>query len=266
MPTDEEEFALAEKKFRQFLTLADEIIRLRETTYERLQVALQTGTILNSLRNRVLIGLFLKALDSFDRLLVDARDRRAECSHHLKTMAESFIYLGWVSGDTGDTRARLLRAHGYRSRAVYHEALEEPEYAKQWRDLHLQEIKDLKKEWKTFKDTKLDKLSVEAKREEQYHHVYRIACEAAHMGDLMVYMPPQPTEGGLRFSDLSFLRAYVCLKFGIIIACDLLHDSSDALEMGMDQQIDRFRERWRAIIAFNGISVTKNDGGKSKRV
>lgn len=73
MPTDEEEFALAEKKFRQFLTLADEIIRLRETTYERLQVPLQTGTILNSLRNRVLIGLFRKALDSFDRLLVDAR-------------------------------------------------------------------------------------------------------------------------------------------------------------------------------------------------
>lgn len=145
MPTDEGENAFAEKKFLQFLTLADEIIRLRETSYEHLQVSLQTGTILNSLRNRVLIGLFLKALDSFDRLLVDARDRRAECSHHLKTMAESFIYSGWVSGATGDTRARLLRAAGYRSRAVYHEALEEQEYAKQWRDLHLQEIKDLQK-------------------------------------------------------------------------------------------------------------------------
>ena len=77
---------------------------------ERFQVALQAGTIQKSLRNSVFIGLSLKALDSFDRLLVDAYDRRAECSHHLKTMAESFIYAGWVSEDAGDTRARLLRA------------------------------------------------------------------------------------------------------------------------------------------------------------
>ena len=250
MPTDEEELAIAEEKFRKFLILADEILKLRQSTNERLQVALQAGTIQKSLRNSVLIGLSLKALDSFDRLLVDACDRRAECSHHLKTMAESFIYTGWVSEDTGDTRARLLLAEGYRSRAVYHKAIGETESAKQWSDLHSQEIIDLEIEWKTFKDTKLDKLSVEAKRDEQYHHVYRIACEAAHMGDLMVYMPPQSTEVGLRFSDLSFLRAYVCLKFGIILACDLLHDASNTLKMGLDQQINRYRERWQAIIAL----------------
>lgn len=82
----------------------------------------------------------------------------------------------------------------------------------------------------------------------------------------MVYMPPQPTEGGLRFSDLSFLRAYVCLKFGIILACDLLHDSSDALEMGLDQQIERFRERWRAIIALNGRPGAQSEGEETIRV
>lgn len=264
MPTDEEEFVIAKEKFRRFLTLADEILRLRETTNEHLQFALQAGTINNSLRNSVLVGLFLKALDSFDRLLVDARDKRGECAHHLKTMAESFIYSGWVSADTGETRAKLLCAEGYRSRAVYHEALEELEYAKQWRDLQSQQIKNLEKEWKEFSKTNLANLSVEAKRDEQYLHVYRLACEAAHLGDLMTYMPPQPTKEGLRFSDLSFLRAYVCLKFGIILACDLLHDSSDALKMGMDQQIDSFRERWQAIIALKGIPGTKNEGGKTK--
>ena len=70
------------------------------------------------------------------------------------------------------------------------------------------------------------------------------------MADLTVYMPPQPTEAGLRLSDISFLRAYVCLKFGVILACDLLHDASDKLRMGMDQQIEGFRDRWRAIIAL----------------
>lgn len=253
MPTNGEELAAAEVKFRQFLNLADEILGLRQTTIERLQIVLESGAIPNSLRESVLVGLFHKALDSFDRLLVDARDRRGECSHHLKTMAESFIYSGWVSGDPGETRARLLRAEGFRSRAVYHEAIDEPDFAKQWKDMQASEINGLEKEWKEFKNTNLPDLSAQANRKEQYHHVYRLACEAAHMGDLTSYMPSPSMEEGLRFSDLSFLRAYVCLKFGVILACDLLHDASDALEMGIDQPINSFRERWRKIIALTGI-------------
>jgi len=170
-----------------------------------------------------------------------------------------FAFLLWPSvANTGERVKRLRLAYAGFGVGT--------EYAKQWRDLHSQEIKDLEIEWKTFKDTKLNKLSVEAKRGEQYHHVYRMACEAAHMGDLDVYMPPQSTEGGLQFSDLSFLRAYVCLKFGIILACDLLHDASDALKMGLDQQINSFRERWRAIIALNGIPGAQSEGGNAKGV
>jgi len=66
----------------------------------------------------------------------------------------------------------------------------------------------------------------------------------------MVYAPPHSQEPGLRLSDLSMLRAYISLQFGIILACDLLHDASDALGMRADQQIDGLRERWRAIIAL----------------
>ena len=112
MPTPEEELALAEEKFRRFLLLADEVLVLRRTINEQLEVAVHDGTYQSSVRNRVLVGLSIKALDSFDRLLVDARDRRAECSHHLKTMAESFIYSGWVSGDTGEMRGVLPHFHG----------------------------------------------------------------------------------------------------------------------------------------------------------
>jgi Peptidase family S41 len=81
----------------------------------------RTGKIKEIRRNNVLVGLSIKALDSFDRLIIDARDNRGGCSHHLKTMAECFIYSHWVSADNRGTRATLLTAEVCRSRAAYHE-------------------------------------------------------------------------------------------------------------------------------------------------
>lgn len=251
--TEQEHLSIAEEKLRCFLALAEEILSLRGAIHQRLDEALTSGILTESLRNRILIGLHLKALDCFDRLIVDARDRRGEASHHLKTMAECFIYSHWVSRDNGETRARLLSAEGYRSRAAYHDSLEEAEHAASWREMQRQQIEGLQSEWKIFRKTTLEKLSSLANSKEQYYKIYRLACEAAHMGDLMVYTPPHPQEPGLRKSDLSMLRAYISLKFGIILACDLLHDASDVLEMRVDQQIDGLRERWRAIIALGPV-------------
>ena len=69
------------------------------------------------------------------------------------------------------------------------------------------------------------------------------------MGDLMVYIPPQPQEPGLRFVDLSLLKTYICLKFGIILACDVIHDASTALSMNLDQQLDGVRQDRQAVWA-----------------
>lgn len=248
---EQEHLSIAEEKLRCFLALAEEILSMRGAIQPRLDEALTSGALTGSLRNSILIGLHLKALDCFDRLIVDARDRRGEASHHLKTMAECFIYSHWVSRDSGETRARLLSAEGYRSRAAYHDSLEETEHAATWKEMKRQQIEGLQSEWETFKNTKLEQLASLANTKEQYCKIYRLACEAAHMGDLMVYTPPHPQEPGLRQSDLSMLRAYVSLKFGIILACDLLSDASKVLEMGADLQIDGLRERWRAIIALD---------------
>jgi hypothetical protein len=247
--TEQDHLSIAEEKLRRFLALAEEILSLREAIQQRLDEALTSSALTESLRNSILIGLHWKALDCFDRLVVDARDRRGEASHHLKTMAECFIYSHWVSRDEGETRARLLSAEGYRSRAAYHESLEEKEHATTWREMQRQQINELQAEWEAFKNSNLEQLAP-AETKEHYCKIYRLACEAAHMGDLMVYMPPYPLELGLRLSDLSMLRAYVSLKFGIILACDLLSDASDVLKIGTDQQIDGLRERWRVIIAL----------------
>ena len=145
----------------------------------------------------------------------------------------------------------MLCADGFRSRAAYHKALEEVELEAKYKHLQRLETEGIEGDWETFRTTTLEVLSAAANRTEHYRRVYRLACEAAHIGDLTVYMPPQPTEIGSRLSDLSFLRAYVCLKFGIILACDLLHDASEALGMGVDQQLDGFRVCWSQIISLS---------------
>jgi hypothetical protein len=241
--------AIAREKLRRFLILADEIISLRQQIQQKLD---QQGTgFKDTLRNRALIGLSLKALDSFDRLLLDAREERAECSHHLKTMAECFIYGGWVSGDAEETRAKLLCGDMFRSKAAYYELNGQEQLAAEWRELKTQEVKGLETEWKQFRESGLEQIAEQGDRMEQYKQVYRLACEAAHPGDLFVYMPPQPVEPGLGLADQSLLRAYVCLKFGIVLACDLLHDASDALAIGLGDRIEEFRSRTNAIIALN---------------
>ncbi|MEK9172612.1 MAG: DUF5677 domain-containing protein [Nitrospirota bacterium] len=228
--------------------MAEEILALKAALKQRLDEALQAGAFTETLRTRTIIGLHLKALDCFDRLIIDARDRRGEASHHLKTMVECFIYSHWVSCDKGETRARLLSAEGYRSRAAYHESIEEKEYAATWREMQRQETQGLETEWEAFKP-KLQQLAP-PETKEHYDRIYRFACEAAHIGDLRAYTPPFPQEPGLRLSHLSMLRAYISINFGIILACDLLQDASIALKLGAAKQIDGFRERWRAIIAL----------------
>lgn len=79
---EQEHLEIAEKKIQRFLILTEEILSLREAMHHRLDKALAPRTITEPLRNRVLIGLNLKALDCFDRIVVDARDRRGEASHH----------------------------------------------------------------------------------------------------------------------------------------------------------------------------------------
>ncbi len=260
MPTPEERHLhLAEDKLRRMLSLADKVLSIRLRIQQRINQ--QVGGFETTLRNRVLIGLNIKALDSFDRLLIDAREKRAECSHHLKTMAECFIYSGWVSGDTGDTRARLLCADGYRARVAYHERTDERGLADDWRELQNDALAGLHDEWNHFPT--LDQIAIQANRQAHYNEIYRLACEAAHASDIFVYMPPQPEEPGLRFPDQSLLRAFVCLKFGIILACDLLDDASDSLGIGIGQVIEDFRAQWRTIIAL-GTDDPSGSGGSPR--
>ena len=60
------------------------------------------------IRDRVLIGLAIKAYNSFECLTQDASNWRSEAFHHLKTLAETHIYFQWVGIRTDHSRAKLL--------------------------------------------------------------------------------------------------------------------------------------------------------------
>ena len=250
MLSDLEHIQLAEEKVRRFITLAEEILRLHEKTEQRINEGYRNEYFKPTLRNRVIAGLAVKAGRSFERLIVDARNRRGECAHHLKTMVECFIYACWVSGDETEKRASLLQAESFRSRAAYHENCsaspedEDAHWAKEWRELQHKQIKGIEKEWKNFPS--LESIAADVKSKDLYN-IYRASCEAAHTGDLPLYMPPQPTEPGLTLADLSLQQCYVSLQSGVFLACELLRNASDQVELELESEIDSFAQRSREI-------------------
>jgi hypothetical protein len=246
------QISLARRKLVLLLEVAEEVLSLFQVSLNQLNFAIQQQSIPKTRRNQILIGLWLKAGGSFECLVADAKLKRAESSHHLKTMVESFIYSHWVSQDQTDQRASLVLGEGYRGLAVTHENSEEPnadQYAQEWRDLQNSVLNGLRREFKQFKDRKLEGLATDCGLDEHYNKIYRFACEVAHIADLCIYMPPDPS-GNVSSAphDLSLLRAYLCLRDGLRLACDLLHDASDVLGMQEDQHLEQLRQRITTIM------------------
>jgi hypothetical protein len=231
-----------------FLILADNILLMRSSIQERSNEVFG-GSIENTIRGRVLIGLSLKAIDSFDRLVVDARDGRSECSHHLKTMVESFIFSCWVRADPSDQSAKLLYAKANWSKAQYLEKYSDLVNSKMWAKAFgglqkwaLSGIEE--KKWTRFKRARIADLAEQAKVQEYYNRIYKPSCEAAHIGDIEMYLPPEPTwSRGATLSHSSLIQCCWAIELGIDLACDVLQDASEVLKMEMTKQIDGFRKR-----------------------
>ena len=250
-----EHMALAEKKLQLFLDLSEEVNPLLNMTLGKLNHALRESAILMTMRNRVLLGLSLKAFASYERLSIDARDRRAEACHHLKTMVENFIYYHWVSGEAGEQRAKLVYAEGCRGMVAYYENSDEAELADRWRELLEAHINGIESAWHEFRNKGLERLAGECGLDQHYQRIYRRACEAAHVADLSTYMPPEP-RGDLSLvpPDVSTLRAYVSMDYGLHLVCDLLHDASDILHIGEGEKIRELRQRMTSIKTINEIT------------
>ncbi|MDO8545893.1 MAG: DUF5677 domain-containing protein [Nitrospirales bacterium] len=246
--------ALAEKKIQLFLELAYEMSSLAEQAIGKLNTALQTSPI-TSLRQRVLVGLALKAYGAFECLQKDAKDKRGESAHHLKTIVETFIYMHWVINDATDLNAKLVCAEGYRGLVAYYRNNPDNDgpldYAAEWQTMLDQKIAGIEEHWKVFKEKNLGKLAEECSLTTHYQRIYRRACEAAHISDLSTYMPPSPS-GFVSTAPaaISTLRASISLYYGLEIICDLLAAACEYLGLHAAEQIKQWRER---IVAINNL-------------
>lgn len=242
------------KKLQNYLEIADEVRLLASEIANGISLKLQTENQTLRLRDRVLIGLALKIYNCFASLVEDARQGRAEAVHHLKTLVETFIYFHWVGQDPGETRARLVFAMIAHRKIVFlneNPGYAEPAQYNAWEGGLREAIQDLEPEWEEFKKRSLEHLARETGENlgRWYERVYRLACEPAHIADLLEHMPLPRGPIRLGETPTALLWASIALDYGLHTICDLLKAASDAYELGFDEKIGRLQTRYKAIRA-----------------
>lgn len=248
-------------KLLQFLQLAETARALVNQIATEGSKRLQTDAQELALREQVLIGLAIKAYNSFECLVQDATALRSEAFHHLKTLAETHIYFQWVAAETNDERARLLLAEGYRCKINFYDANPAIDLDKDaYENLKLTVracTQGLADEWKQFKRSSLEQLANDptGNLATWYNRVYRPACEPAHISDLTEYMPPP--KGPIRLTppqEIPAFRAHIALGYGLQIICDLLRNLSDTYDFGLAATIAELKAQ---IDATRNLSVTQ---------
>jgi hypothetical protein len=193
-------------------------------------------------RDRVLIGLALKVERSLLALIDDCRAQRAEAMHHLKTMAECFIYFHAVLHDQTETTARQLLAKVLQEEATF--CRENPT---EGGPTEVADIEALRAELVAGGLPPLPRLHELAERAQVrgwYSRVYRMACEPAHMGDVWEFMPfhgeliavgGQPALAAARASD--------ALWYGGQIALTIMRAILDNTSLNLQAPMEHL-QRW----------------------
>jgi hypothetical protein len=237
------------KRF-EYIALAEDIAALSgklagEALYEK-----KIGYGLD-LRNRVAAGLLLKIDSSFRALLADAKVLRGESMHHLKTMTEAFIYFHVVLGDESDRTARAVLAEATHKRIIYFE--KNPEYSDH------SEVRQLRQSLVSLTEGGVQRIGVRSLEQlagdhgaslgRWYAHTYRLACEPAHISDLVDFMPPTEPESAVlsREERAAALRCYLALDHGIRIMLVLAGRLHEAGLLNLVDPVNAFRARLEKI-------------------
>ncbi len=235
------DLALGEEARTLVNEVADEVTRQREAAALPL-----------SFRERVLAGLAWKMYDSFECLISDAREQRSGAMHHLKTMVETFIYFHWAARDASDIRTKLVYAKGADRKVVFYR--KNPEYAgegrlERWGEGLRVVTQGLEEEWRIFKTCHLEGIAKDAGDviAQWYRRIYAMACEPAHIADLVDYMPLP--EGPIRAESapMPFLQASIAIDYGLHIMWSVLRNASEFYRLGLGGRIDALEARHNAV-------------------
>lgn len=245
----------ASSKLEAYLQLAEEMCALNEEIAKRSRARVDADQVKPGLRERVMTGLALKIDNSFRALIADVRARRSESMHHMKTMAEAFIYFHSVARDSSTRTAALVLASALDRKVIFFQ--DNPGYVShdevsQWekaRDYLLQECAEHYTKPATLRAElkRVGKIEQMAKNYSPelgswYSRVYRLACEPAHLGDLLEFMPPgNPIKTGS--PPTAELRAYIAVDYGVHLMLAMaraisgagLHFPTEELEKRLQQ-------------------------------
>lgn len=231
------------------MKLAAEVCSLAKYFVKEISSQLQTRHQKLNLQERVLIGLALKMYHAFECLVEDAKRERTGAMHHLKTLVESFIYFYWVGEKRGDNKkARIVRAKAYNEKVKFFknnpDYPDQKSYLQDWESKFKELTKGIEDEWEKYKNKPIFELAEEAKMESYYNRVYRLACESAHVTDLVEYMPSPPAFTiTLDRPKTSISWSHVALYYGLHIMCDLLHECSEFYKLKLGQKISDLKTR-----------------------
>ncbi len=240
----------AEKR-DHYLALADDVLQLGDRLAADSSTALRHGESLD-LRGRVIAGIALKIESAFRALITDARAGQSEAMHHLKTVAESFLYFELVALDPTEETARRFLAEACHRKLKFMERIYEPELITPWRE-HLSR----------FQLEGVEPLGgnlfglVEARHPNLvswYRAVYALACDPSHIGDVFEFMPPpgsvEISRSGTPLRDLQVATA---LHHGLSTVIALLSALNEMTGLIPEALFTSLEQRLRAIAAGENV-------------
>jgi len=188
-------------------------------------------------RDQVLSALLLKADGAFRALIRDALERRPEAMHHLKTMAEVFIYYRVVASDGSNRTAAMLVAEGLRARVLVMKKSRIPSPPGR-RELFRAQEAALRAEVQPPPPdadiiTDVERLARRHQLGDWYWTAYRLACEPAHVGDLDDYIAERGAEITTAARPQGTYRALLALHYGALIALRLFEEIEDTSLLGL---------------------------------
>jgi hypothetical protein len=99
-----------EEKLDACIALADDLCTATKAHIERSMAVVRERGYVLKVRDEVILALGLKIDSAFRALIDDARLRRTEALHHLKTIVEAFIFMFVVAKDETDLTAERVLA------------------------------------------------------------------------------------------------------------------------------------------------------------
>ena len=227
------------------IAVAEEICAFASSLVVQANVALRERAIRLRNKDRLLVGLALKIDNAYRALIEDCKAERSEAMHHLKTMAECMIYFYAVAQDPSDGMERRVLAKAFHEEAKFFK-----DNPGETDPSEISEIEAVRARLLAGppKVKPLPDLATLAKSLEGvtswYSRVYRMACEPAHIGDVIEFIPQEDEAIGTGpAGDFALFGAKDALWYGSHIVLSIMRTVCESTDLGLQAPFDVLESR-----------------------